>query len=164
MGCGKSTIGKLLASRLGYRFLDTDALVVEMAGMQISEIFARVGEPAFRHYERQVLERLIARKAQRLVLATGGGIVTQPENISLLHELGWVVQLTAREEVIFERVSRNKSRPLLATSNPRETLHKLLETREPLYAAAAQFTLDTSDRPHSKVADAILEEARRALP
>lgn len=107
MGSGKSSIGRLIAGRLGFIFVDTDALVTQRAGLEI---------------------------------ATGGGIVLRERNRELLRELGLVV-LTANEEVIYERVSRNTKRPLLQTENPRETLSRLLAARDPLYAAAAQWTL-----------------------
>jgi shikimate kinase len=108
MGSGKSSIGRLIAGRLGFIFVDTDALVTQRAGLEI---------------------------------ATGGGIVLRERNHELLRELDLVVLLTANEEVIYERVSRNTMRPLLQTENPRETLSRLLAARDPLYAAAAQWTL-----------------------
>ena len=108
IGSGKSSIGRLIAGRLGFIFVDTDALVTQRAGLEI---------------------------------ATGGGIVLRERNHELLRELDLVVLLTANEEVIYERVSRNTMRPLLQTENPRETLSRLLAARDPLYAAAAQWTL-----------------------
>ncbi|MCX6967841.1 MAG: shikimate kinase [Verrucomicrobia bacterium] len=164
MGSGKSSIGRLLATKLGFHLLDTDALVVEAAGMQITDIFQWKGEEAFREYESQVLACLVDRNLRGAVVATGGGIVTREANLPLLHELGFVVQLTANEEVIFERVSRNKARPLLHTPNPRETVSHLLSRRAPLYAAAADYTLDTSTKSHAQAADEIIAEARRRYP
>ncbi|XHR27000.1 MAG: shikimate kinase [Chthoniobacteraceae bacterium] len=159
MGSGKSSIGRILATKLGSQLLDTDALVVEAAGMQITEIFAQKGEEAFRDYESRTLEFLRDRRASRAVIATGGGIVTQPRNVPLLHELGFVVLLSASEEVIYERVSRNRARPLLHTENPRETVTQLLASRAPLYDATADFTVDTTYKTHTQAADAIIAEA-----
>ena len=164
MGSGKSSIGRILATKLGFQFVDTDALVVEAAGMQITDIFAKTGEDGFRHYESQALEFLMKRATQRLVIATGGGIVTRESNLPLLHQLGFVIQLTASEDAIFERVARNKSRPLLQTPNPRETVSQLLAKREPFYSAAADYTLDTTTKSHTQAADAIIAEARRRYP
>ena len=164
MGSGKSSIGRLLATKLGFHFLDTDALVVEDAGMQITEIFEWKGEEVFRDYETRALTYLAERNAKGMVLATGGGIVTRESNLPLLHQLGFVVELTASEEVIFERVSRNKARPLLQTPNPRETIAQLLARRAPFYAAAADFTIETSAKSHTEVADTIIAEARRRFP
>jgi len=154
MGTGKSSVGRLLAKRLGYRFADTDALVVKAAGMPITEIFARDGEARFREYESEALAGLRGRRS--LVIATGGGIVERPENHPLLREIGLPVGLSASEAVIFERVSRNKRRPLLQTPDPRGTIAALLERRRPLYAAAADFEVDTSALTHEEVAGAIL--------
>ena len=161
MGSGKSSIGRILATKLGFHLLDTDAMVVEAAGMQITDIFAWKGEEAFREYESKALACLVDRNARGIVVATGGGIVTREGNLPLLHRLGFVVQLTASEEVIFERVSRNKARPLLHTANPRETVSQLLAARAPLYAAAADYTIDTSTKSHTQAAEAIIAEALR---
>ncbi|MEI6561093.1 MAG: shikimate kinase [Verrucomicrobiota bacterium] len=161
MGSGKSSIGRLLATKLGFHLLDTDAMVVEDAGMQITEIFEWKGEEVFRDYEARALNYLVDRNAKGLVVATGGGIVTRESNLPLLHQIGFVVGLTANEEVIFERVSRNKARPLLHTPNPRETVSQLMAARAPLYEAAADYMVDTSAKSHLQVADEIIAEARR---
>jgi len=160
MGTGKSSVGRLLASRLHYRFVDTDALVVKAAGMPITEIFARDGEARFRDYESEALASLRGRRS--LVIATGGGIVERPENHPLLREIGLPIGLSATEEVIFKRVSRNRRRPLLRTPDPRGTIAALLERRRPLYAAAVAFEVDTTTLTHEEVADAVL--ARLGTP
>ena len=164
MGSGKSSIGRLLATRLGFHLLDTDAMVVEDAGMQITEIFEWKGEGVFRDYESRALTYLVERNARRLVVATGGGIVTRESNLPLLHQIGFVVGLTASEEVIFERVSRNRARPLLHTPNPRETVSQLMAGRAPLYEAAADYMVDTSAKSHLQVSEEIIAEARRRYP
>lgn len=161
MGSGKSSIGRILATKLGFQMLDTDTMIVQETGMPITEIFAWEGEEGFRLHEAKMLAGLVSRSPFRLVVATGGGIVTREGNLPLLHQLGFVIELKASEDVIFERVSRNKARPLLHTPNPRETVSKLLSIRAPLYAAAADFTIDTSTKTHTEVADAIIAEARR---
>ena len=157
MGSGKSSVGRLIASSLGYRFVDTDHLVIQATGAEISEIFKNHGESYFRDQERIALQSL--QQSDRLVIATGGGIVTREENIALLRKLGFVVWLTASEEVIFDRVSRNTKRPLLQTANPRETISHLLAQRKPQYEAAAQFVFDTSEFPHAGIAESIIAAA-----
>ncbi len=159
MGSGKSSVGRLLATYLGFRFVDTDALVVKAAGQPISEIFAQHGEATFRDAESVVL-RSLAGKSQ-MVVATGGGIVEREENHPLLREIGFVVGLSAEEEVIFERVSRNNKRPLLQTPNPRKTISQLLAKRAPLYQAVAQWTIDSTTKTHAEVANEIIAEAQR---
>ena len=161
MGSGKSSIGRLVAQGLRFQFIDTDALVVERSGLEIAAIFAHHGEEHFRDLERSALESCSV--LTRAVLATGGGVVVREENRALLHELGFVVQLTASEDVIFERVSRNTKRPLLHTPDPRATVHTMLAARQPLYDAAAQFTIDTTKMPHADAAEAIVAAARTAF-
>jgi len=161
MGSGKTSIGRMVAQKLGFQFIDTDAVIVERIGMQIPEIFERHGEAWFREQETCTLNSLSI--LNRAVISTGGGIVTREENHDLLRRLGFVVWLTASEDVIFERVSRNKKRPLLHTANPRETVHKLLTDRHSLYQAVAQFTLETTTLAHEETARALIAEARRAF-
>jgi len=161
MGSGKTSVGRLVAQRLGFQFVDTDAVVVERAGMQISEIFARHGEPWFRDHETSALGSLSI--LNRSVISTGGGIVLRPKNRELLQELGFVVWLTASEDIIFERVSRNKKRPLLQTADPRRTVHELLEQRHDLYQGTAQFKVDSTELTHEAAAESVIAEARKAF-
>ncbi len=161
MGSGKSAVGRLVAKRLRFRFVDTDALIVERAGMPISDIFAQLGEEHFRDLETAVLESL--GNARQCVISTGGGAVVKERNHAILKSLGFVVWLTASEEVIFERVARNDKRPLLQTANPRETISQLLAVRRPLYESVADFTLDTTTFSHDAAAEAVMVAARRAF-
>jgi shikimate kinase len=161
MGSGKTSIGRLVAKKLGFQFVDTDAVVVERAGLQVPEIFARHGEAWFRDQETSALESMAI--LNRSVISTGGGIVLRAENRSLLQDLGFVVWLTASEEVIFDRVSRNKRRPLLQTADPRQTVQELLAQRQEFYQSASRFTLDTTGLSHEQAADAVIVEAKRAF-
>ena len=154
MGSGKSAVGRLVAKRLHFQFVDTDRLIVERAGMPISEIFAQQGEEYFRDLETEVLESLGDR--ERSVIATGGGAVVKERNHALLKSLGFVVWLTASEDVIFDRVSRNDKRPLLQTENPRATISQMLATRRPLYEGAAAFNVDTTTFSHDAAAAAVI--------
>jgi len=161
MGSGKTSIGRLVAKKLGFQFVDTDAVVVERAGMPVAEIFAGYGEAWFRDQETSALESMAMHN--RSVISTGGGIVLREENRALLRDLGFVVWLTASEEIIFDRVSRNKRRPLLQTADPRKTVQDLLAQREEFYRNVSRFTLDTTALSHEKAADAVIAEARRAF-
>jgi len=160
MGSGKSSLGRLAARELDFEFVDTDALVVQQAGFDISTIFALHGEAYFREEETKAIASLT--EADRCVISTGGGAVLSEKNRDLLREIGFVVLLTAREEVIWERVSRNNKRPLLRTPNPRETVSRLLAERRPTYEAAAHFIVDSSDIPREEALQQILEAAREA--
>jgi len=161
MGSGKTSIGRLVAKKLGFQFVDTDAVVVERAGMQVAEIFAGPGEAWFRDQETSALESMAI--YNRSVISTGGGIVLRAENRALLQGLGFVVWLTASEEIIFDRVSRNKRRPLLHTADPRKTVQDLLAQREQFYRCVSRFALDTTALSHEQAADAVIAEARRAF-
>jgi len=153
MGSGKSSVGRLVARTLRTRYVDTDRLVADRVGREITDIFAEHGEPRFRQEESRALRSLVG--GTGLVVATGGGIVTVPGNLPVLKALGFVVWLTAGEETIWDRVSRNNRRPLLHTENPRQTVHALLEARIPLYESVADLKLDTSELTHAQVAERI---------
>jgi shikimate kinase len=161
MGSGKSSVGRMLASRLGFRFTDTDSIVEHEAGASIRDIFHHEGEEGFRRHETAALESLVGHR--RMVVATGGGVVTQERNLAILHRLGWVVLLRADPEEIYKRVSRNKDRPLLQTADPHATLLELLSAREPLYRAAAQYTVDSTGMRKEHVVDLITLEARKVF-
>jgi shikimate kinase len=157
MGSGKSSIGRLLASQSGRTFVDTDQLVVSKAGMEISEIFAKHGEALFRDWESEVLTELPCQSG--MIVSTGGGIILREENRKLLRSIGFVVWLTASEEEIFRRVTRNSKRPLVQTENPRETIHTLLEQRTPLYCCASDCVIDTGSLSRKRAAEEILRRA-----
>ena len=159
MGCGKTTLGARLAQMLGLQFVDMDEFIARKAGCPIPEIFAQQGEAGFRRVESEVLDEL-RESGQNLVIATGGGVVTVPENLPKLKALGFVVWLNLPERAIWNRVSRNRSRPLLQTEDPRQTVHRLLEARLPLYAAAADLEADTKDLTPGEAAYGIAESVR----
>jgi shikimate kinase len=161
MGTGKTSVGRLIAARLRFQFFDIDTLVAERARLEIPEIFARHGETHFRDLETSALES--CGHLTRSVFATGGGIVIRAHNRILLRELGFVVQLTATEEVIFDRVSRNAHRPLLQTADPRATISEMIVARRSLYEEVAQLTIDTSERNHQQTAEEIVAAARAAF-
>jgi shikimate kinase len=133
MGCGKTTIGQLLAQKLRYRFCDTDAAIVQSTGYEISQIFAESGEPTFRQIETQVLSEISA--YTRLVVATGGGIILERMNWSYLHQ-GLVVWLDVPLETLIQRLQWDTTRPLLQEPDPQQKLEHLLKKRQPLYAQA----------------------------
>ncbi|HEV3065863.1 MAG TPA: shikimate kinase [Chthoniobacterales bacterium] len=154
MGSGKSSVGREIAGRCELRFLDTDSIIRRNYRKSIADIFASIGEPVFRDEENRVLQDL--QNSRDVVLATGGGIVLQTRNHLLLRSLGVVVWLTANEEVTWDRVSRNQSRPLLQTADPRATIRNLMSARYPLYRSVADITLETSGLTHQEVADRLI--------
>jgi shikimate kinase len=154
MGSGKSSVGRELARRWGFRFLDTDSIIRNQHGVSIAEIFSVFGESFFRDQEFATLTKLL--RCHRSVIATGGGIVIQPRNAILLSKLGTTIWLRADQATIFERVSRNKNRPLLQTDNPEATIARLLAERAPLYESAADLIVDSSGLSHHEVAERII--------
>lgn len=163
MGSGKTSVGKLIAKRLRFQFLDTDHLVEDRARQTIAEIFSGPGgETTFRERETAALESLLV-ATHRHVIATGGGIVTQSRNLPLLRQLGWVVLLQADPDEIFRRVARNHDRPLLRVKDPRSRVHEMLSTREPLYREVADFVIDSTGLRREDVSESIVTEARKVF-
>src|SRR3990170_5346162 len=140
MGSGKTEVGKRLAKRLGYTFIDTDLLIEEKTGKSISEIFSRDGELFFRDIETLILKELTG--INKYVISTGGGIVTREENILHLRKIGFIIWLKASPETIFKRVNTETHRPLLKVDNPLEQIKKLMSQREQSYSEA-DLTIDT---------------------
>jgi shikimate kinase len=161
MGAGKSTVGHLLAQQLPrYHFFDTDAVITQATGSSIPEIFADSGEAGFRQIETQTLGQLSAHT--RLVVATGGGIVTQQMNWSYLHH-GIVVWLDASSQTLWERLKEDQSRPLLQDSNPQQKLEDLLQQRQHLYAQADLRVLIEPQISIEEVAHQIITEIPKVL-
>lgn len=148
MGCGKSTVGRAVAGELGFEFVDTDALVEAAAGVPVSEIFAGAGEPAFRKMEHEAIAGLETRRG--LVIATGGGAVTVPENLESLRRHALVVCLWAGAEALHERTRHQTHRPLLQQDNPLEVIRTLLAEREHHYKKA-DIIINTELRPQRVV-------------
>ncbi len=160
MGSGKTSTGRPLAERLGYGFVDADAVIEQAAGCSIPEIFDRDGEAGFRSLESQVLSAISQRHS--LVVATGGGVVTQPENWGMLHS-GIVIWLDVVPDQLLQRLNADSTvRPLLQTSDPKAALNALLNERRPLYAEA-DLTVVISDETPEAVADGILQLVPRLL-
>lgn len=160
MGSGKSTVGRELHQRLGYPLTDMDQLIEQTMGKKITEIFKEEGEQAFRDFETLQLEEIAKRTDTRHIISTGGGIVIRPQNRSLLRKLGYVVWLHAPEEVVYERTSRNRDRPLLNQPDARERISSLMAERKPWYEETAHLKIDTAELDSHEIATGILESAR----
>jgi shikimate kinase len=143
MGCGKSTVGKLLAKKLGKEFVDLDEYIEEREGLTIPEIFAQKGEPYFREKESEALADLPAAVG---VVATGGGALLKKENGDLAKSLGTVVYIDAPFEICYERIKDDENRPI-AHNSTKEQLAERYRGRAPLYAQNSDFSVDGSVAP-----------------
>ena len=140
MGSGKSTMGKLIANKLKCTFVDTDHYIEKKEGRTINDIFADDGEDYFRSLETEVLKELLESK-ERMVLSLGGGTPLRQENRVLLKDAGYVIFLKVTPEEAYDRLKGDTQRPLLQVSNPKEQIAKLLDFRNPIYEAAADYVL-----------------------
>jgi len=160
MGTGKTTIGRLLASRLGRPFVDCDKKVEYENGMTIREIFEHYGEEYFRQKENEVIAKLA--RYNNAVIATGGGVMLSNENMRRLKRNGVLIALTASVETILERTGRRNTRPLLLDIFPREQIvNNLLSERRELYLKA-DFSIDTNSNSPQHVINEIMIFLRQA--
>ena len=141
MGAGKTTVGRLLATRLNRAFIDSDIELEARCGVKVPVIFEIEGEEGFRNREVAILEELSSRSG--IVLATGGGAVLRHENRQRLSSRGVVVYLRAQPHDLYLRTRHDKNRPLLATPDPQKRLTELFEQRDPLYREVADLVVDT---------------------
>jgi shikimate kinase len=150
MGAGKTSVGKLLARRLGKTFYDCDLEIERATGVRVPVIFDIEGEPGFRAREGRVLAELVQRSP--VVLATGGGAVLSAQNRKLLKEHGTVVYLCASPQDLWRRTRHDRNRPLLQTADPLAKLTELYKERDPLYREVADLVVDTGNQSVSALA------------
>ena len=155
MGTGKTAVGKQLARILGVPFIDSDAEIERVAGVDIPYIFEQEGEAGFRQREREALIDLCQREP--IVLATGGGAILAPDNRKLLHDTGVVLFLQTSLSQQLQRVGKGRGRPLLKGGDMPRRLAELRETRDPLYRETSDITLNTDNRRVGKVAELALK-------
>jgi shikimate kinase/3-dehydroquinate synthase len=156
MGAGKTTIGRILARKLGKRFIDSDHEIEARTGASIPWIFEIEGEDSFRRREADVIRDLSAQDG--IVLATGGGAVLNPANRACLQERGTVIYLRANVNSIMLRTAHDKNRPLLQTADPRQRLEELMAQREPLYREIADLVIDTGRPNVQSMVQTILDQ------
>ena len=163
MGAGKTSVGKLLASRLDLKFIDSDHELEARCGADIPWIFDIEGEAGFRARETEILTELCNQTG--ILLATGGGAVISEKNRQILRKAGVVVYLSATAEQIYQRVKHDTNRPLLQVENPQKAITDILDKRGPLYLDVADIVLKSSDResPNSMAA-AVMEELKNRCP
>ncbi len=158
MGTGKTTVGRAVAQRMGFRLLDSDAEIERQVGQTIPEIFASQGEDKFRAMERQFIEQ--GHPQEKCVVACGGGLVVQPGMLDLLRTKGVILCLHASIETILKRTQGSKHRPLLNVDDPLERIRTLYAKREPIYRKAGTMIL-TDGRPLNDIVAHVLRTYRR---
>jgi len=156
MGAGKSTVGRQLAKTLGRDFYDSDKEIEKRTGVSISWIFEMEGEAGFRAREQKVIAELTDLK--NVVLATGGGAVLAEENRRILRSRGHVVYLSASVEQLMRRTSKDKSRPLLQTEDPKQQIVDLLAQRDQLYRDVADIELRTGEQSIQHVVSGLVKK------
>lgn len=155
MGAGKTTVGRHLADLLGREFLDSDHEIERKTGATIPWIFEKEGEQGFRSRESMVIDELTTKN--NLVIATGGGAITQALNRGYLNQRGIVVYLYTPVEIQLQRTYRDKNRPLLQVANPEQKLRDLLKIRDPLYREVAHHIIETNQGAARDLAQRILQ-------
>lgn len=147
MGCGKSTVGRRLATMTGRTFVDMDTYIEQQAGMSVSAIFEVHGEVRFRAFETAACTALA--QQQGLVIAAGGGALAFAENARILRQSCTVVWLDVSPETVLSRLEGDATRPLLQAADKEEHVRTMMAQRRPLYEAAAHITVSADDAPES---------------
>ena len=145
MGSGKSTVGKLLAEKLGTKFVDTDIYIEQLEGMTIPQIFEKHGEEYFRTKEREVCKELSQLK--RTVISTGGGTLLNDENMKIMKQNGVIFLLNVSSRTVLTRLRADNTRPLLQRDDKEKAVKMLLSSRTPLYNRAADYVIDAEESP-----------------
>ena len=158
MGAGKSAIGRRLAQRLGVPFIDADHEIEVAAGRSIEEIFATMGEQAFRDGERKIMQRLLDGPVQ--VIATGGGAFINPDIRTRIKSQAISIWLDASIEILLRRIGRRTNRPLLKNGDPRDVLNRLMAERNPVYAEA-DIRIESIDGPPETTVERVIDALRR---
>ncbi len=158
MGSGKTFIGRILAQKLGFSFMDMDGEIECSQRMKISDIFARFGEQEFRRIESDTL--LSMQNLDRYVISTGGGVVVKQENRPLLKKIGVVVWLKTTPEKVYQRVKDDTSRPLLQVDDPLAKIKELMDYREDFYRQSADIVVDSDLGGPEYMAGLILKELK----
>ena len=162
MATGKSTVGKALKARLGkeYKFIETDQIIIEMAGKSIPKIFADDGEAKFRDFEIEACKK--AARSSKSIISCGGGVVLNKINIEILKKTCHIVLLIATPEVIYSRaMSEGKeNRPIINKKDPFKEIEKILRYREPYYNSSAEIIINTTEKSIERIVEEILIQTK----
>lgn len=155
MGSGKTTVGKALAEKLSYKFVDTDEWIEEKEKRTISDIFNEEGEAYFRALETDIIKDM--EDLENHIISTGGGLPLKQENGEILKKIGFIVYLDVTKETVMKRLEGDQTRPLLSGSEMEQSVKERLQFRKPIYEYTAHITISADD----KEVDDIVEEIKR---
>lgn len=154
MGCGKTTVARVLDVAYGKTVVDTDEEIIKRYG-NISDIFSKFGEAEFRKMESEITVEVA--KLDGVVISTGGGLVMNSANVKVLKNTGKIIYLRASKNTLFERLKADDTRPLLSGGDAREKIEKILSEREPTYQSVADVIIDTDNLSPDEIAKKIME-------
>lgn len=154
-GSGKTSMGRILAKKLGKQFLEMDELIIKKAGMTIPQIVAGGGWPKFRDIEEAVCREISP--SDNAVIATGGGVITREQNITNLKKNGRLIYLTVTLDTLLQRIGNDPARPSLTGKSQREDMATVLAERRPIYERSADFIIDTEGKTTKEVAEEIIK-------
>lgn len=161
-GTGKSVVGRLLAARLGMKYVGLDAAIVERAGISIPKIVEKYGWPGFR--DRESAEVRAVASGDNLVIDTGGGVIERPENMELLRQTGCVIWLKAKVDTIASRIHEDTNRPSLTSGKSFiEEISEVLERRSPVYRDSARHEIDTDALTTTEIVEKIISLCKSSL-
>lgn len=161
MGSGKTSIGKLIAQKQGMQFIDSDKIIENVYENDISCIFATIGEKSFREIEKKIIQHIS--RVNNCIIATGGGVPLDPENICNLKKNGKVIWIKTDANIIMERVGNDTSRPILQTGNPEKKIRQIMTERETIYKSSCDIQVDTSAVSLEEAADLIINMVKNLL-
>lgn len=154
MGAGKTSVGRELADRLGYEFIDMDVMIEDQQQCTISEIFANHGEPHFRKLETELVKYLATKN--NLVIGTGGGAILNQDNVDTMKGSGSTILLSVKPETILKRLKGDTTRPLLMVDDKLGKINSILDSRKEKYRASAEVIVQTDDKNVFQIVDEIL--------
>lgn len=155
MGCGKTTVGKKLAKKMNFTFVDTDQMIERQSNTTISDIFATKGEEYFRDLETNTIRDMVG-TVEHTIISSGGGLPLRECNGAILKELGFVVYLSVKRETVLKRLEGDTTRPLLAGDHVEEKVDTLLNFRDPIYEVSAHMVVQTDGKKVDDIAEEII--------
>jgi shikimate kinase len=161
MGCGKTTIGRILSEELDYIFLDLDCIIEISEEKKINDIFRDNGERYFRDIESKVIKKIINNK--KCVFACGGGVILRKENMSIIKKNSMVVYLKISAEEAVNRLSGSTERPLISGSNSENRIRELLDKRSAIYSEFADIVINNQERSPESTCREIIENYKNTL-